>query len=109
MSYSDSAQKVLDRAEASLKSLMSDARKAKAYEQMTAIEALTKSVVAIRTKGARLAREVSEGGKTTGRPERRAGRVRRAAEPRRKERRSPPRGIEGRKGERRAARDRRGR
>ncbi len=122
-SFSDSAEEVLDRAEASLRSLMIDARNAKASHEVAAIAALTKSIAAIRTKGSRedvtartfvrdsgfrREREMAEGDRTTGRPERRrTGLDRRTGEARRKEHRGPPGGIEGRKVERRARRERR--
>ena len=82
---------MLDRAEASLRALMSDAREAKTDDEVSAVTALAKSVAAIRT----------------GRPERRISRDRRTGEVRRKEHRGRPGGIEGRKVERRARRDRR--
>ena len=47
MSYLDSAEEVLDRAEASLRTLITDALKAKAYREIAAIAALAESVAAI--------------------------------------------------------------
>lgn len=47
MSFIDSAEEVLDRAEASLRSLITDALKAKSYREITAIAALAESVAAI--------------------------------------------------------------
>ena len=54
MSFTDSAEEVLDRAEASLGSLITDALKAKAYSEITAIAALAAAVAAI---GAERSRE----------------------------------------------------
>lgn len=47
MSFIDSAAEVLDRAEASLSSLITDALKAKAYRELATIAALAESVAAI--------------------------------------------------------------
>ena len=47
MSFIDSAEEVLDRAEASLRTLITDALKARAYREITAIAALAESVAAI--------------------------------------------------------------
>ena len=54
MSFTDSAEEVLDRAEASLRSLITDALKAKAYSEIAAIAALAASVAAV---GAERSRE----------------------------------------------------
>ena len=72
---------------------MLDAQKEKGRHEVEAVTALASSVAAIRI----------------GRPERRTGRDRRVGEARRKGHRGPPGGIEGRKGDRRARYDRRGR
>ena len=50
MSFTDSAEEVLDRAEASLRSLITDALKAKAYSEIAAIAALAASVGAERSR-----------------------------------------------------------
>lgn len=47
MSFIDSATEVIDRAEASLNSLLMDALKAKAYREVAAIAALADAVAAI--------------------------------------------------------------
>ena len=47
MSFIDSAEEVLDRAESSLRSLITDALKEKAYGEIIAIAALAESVAAI--------------------------------------------------------------
>ncbi len=47
MSFIDSAAEVLDRAEASLNSLITDAQKAKAYREIATIAAMAESVSAI--------------------------------------------------------------
>ncbi|OFW16290.1 MAG: hypothetical protein A3F70_03755 [Acidobacteria bacterium RIFCSPLOWO2_12_FULL_67_14] len=47
MSFIDSAAEVLDRAEASLHSLISDALKGKAYREVTAIATMAESLSAI--------------------------------------------------------------
>ena len=47
MSFTDSAAEVLDRAEASLNSLITDALKAKAYRELATIAAMAESVAAI--------------------------------------------------------------
>ena len=49
MSFIDSAAEVLDRAEASLHSLITDALKAKAYREVTTIAAMAESLAAINT------------------------------------------------------------
>lgn len=49
MSFIDSAAEVLDRAEASLHSLITDALKAKAYREIATIAAMAESVAAIST------------------------------------------------------------
>lgn len=49
MSFIDSAAEVLDRAEASLHSLITDALKAKAYREITTIAAMAESLAAINT------------------------------------------------------------
>jgi hypothetical protein len=53
MSFIDSAAEALDRAEASLNSLLMDALKAKAYRDVAAIAALAEAVAAIPGRGAR--------------------------------------------------------
>lgn len=47
MSFVDSAAELLDRAEASLSSLIADALKAKAYREVAAIAAMAESLAAI--------------------------------------------------------------
>ncbi len=47
MSFTDSAAEVLDRAEVSLNSLITDALKAKAYREIAAIAGMAESVAAI--------------------------------------------------------------
>lgn len=53
MSFIDSATEVLDRTEASLQALISDATKAKAYREVAAIATLAESLAAIGTGRAR--------------------------------------------------------
>ena len=59
MSFIDSVEEVLDRAESSLGSLIADALKAKAYHEITAIAALAESVAAIGAKRSREGRMIS--------------------------------------------------
>jgi hypothetical protein len=47
MSFTDSGAEVIDRAEASLNSLMADALKAKAYREVSALAALAEAIAAI--------------------------------------------------------------
>lgn len=59
MSFTDSAAEVLNRAEVSLSSLITDALKAKAYRQAVAIAGMAESVAAIGSGRAPEGRKVS--------------------------------------------------
>ena len=59
MSFIDSAAEVLDRAETSLSSLITDALKAKAYRELATIAAMAESVAAIGAGRSREGRKVS--------------------------------------------------
>lgn len=67
MSYIDNAAEVLDRAEASLRSLITEALKAKAYRELAAIAAIAESVAAIglgRSQGGQVSPAAPEFGST---------------------------------------------
>ena len=59
MSFKDSAAEVLDRAEGSLNSLISDALKAKAYSEIAVIAEMAESLAAIGPGRAREGKKVS--------------------------------------------------
>ncbi len=59
MSFIDSAAEVLDRAEASLHSLITDALKAKAYREISTIAAMAESLAAVNTGRSREGRRAA--------------------------------------------------